>query len=794
MGQLAKASTTGLPIAIGRYQVTKRLGKGAMGIVYGARDEQVGRDVAVKVLIGDVEAEPETRARFFREAQITSKLLHRNIVTVFDIGEDDGRLFIVMEMLKGRTLGDFLKESEPVPLEQKLDLMLQICEGLSVAHASGIVHRDIKPGNLFVLADGGLKIVDFGVARLASSNLTASGLIIGTPDYMSPEQARGREVDSRSDIFSAAAVFYFMLSGRKAFEGAELPVVLQKVVREDPPPLREDQAPTSLARIITKALTKDPNGRYQKAADMAADLVRFKRYLDAETRQIAAAARTRFDEIRRVVVSIREQRAAMEMAPPVDVDQREADICARYPFLSPRPDGIASAAGPLRRSRLAEMSNDLQSAMDALASDSAPLRVATAATAKGEAALEAGDCRAALDHFTRAAHALTIESPRIARGYERARELTRTQQARADRTRALFVDAQAAAGVADWSVVIDRCEQVLGLEPAHAGAAELVIRARAAAAAEAADRRQRIERLVTQADAATVSGRFEKAERALLDASALDADSRVVKDAQARLADAQAKAAALDADARRAAHAADAERRAAEVDRREKVRAQALEAEARWNEGDPTDALRLADLALEIDRGHPVALRIQALARARLREMADTAAREADAAQRATRGAELLGAGKLDKALRELQNAQDLDPGNARVKTLLADVRQRQSAVAAAEIQAAAERERARSVDKILKGARTAHRSGDYTRAIDEAESALRVDARNADAGRVLAEARAAHAARMAEDEDDTVSMAADADDTAVVRREGLVKVLATIVGDWAAGLRRRLR
>ncbi len=157
-----------------------------MGVVYQARDEQMDRDVALKVMMADLDGEPDTRARFFREAQITSKLLHRNIVTVFDLGEDDGRPFIVMEMLKGRTLTALLKEPTCDTLEQKIDLMIQVCEGLSVAHAKGVVHRDVKPGNLFVQVDGGLKILDFGVARLASSSMTASGLIVGTPDYMSP--------------------------------------------------------------------------------------------------------------------------------------------------------------------------------------------------------------------------------------------------------------------------------------------------------------------------------------------------------------------------------------------------------------------------------------------------------------------------------------------------------------------------------------------------------------------------------------------------------------------------------
>ena len=261
MSVFGAKSASGMPAAIGRYRVVGRLGKGAMGIVYSGRDDGLERDVALKVMMADIEGDPETRARFYREAQITGKLLHRNIITVFDLGEEDGRLYLVMELLKGSTLAEFLKAAESQTLEQKLDLMLQACEGLAAAHAKGVVHRDIKPSNLFVQTDGGLKILDFGIARLASSNMTASGMIMGTPDYMSPEQAQGKEVDARSDIFSAAGVFYFMLTGRRPFEAAELPVVLQKVVREDPLPIRPHEAPLPLAQVVTKALQKDPNQR-----------------------------------------------------------------------------------------------------------------------------------------------------------------------------------------------------------------------------------------------------------------------------------------------------------------------------------------------------------------------------------------------------------------------------------------------------------------------------------------------------------------------------------------------------
>ena len=188
----ARRRRSTLPERIGHFKVIDRIGRGAMGVVYSARDERNGRSVALKVMMADLEGDKETRVRFEREAKVAGELLHRNVINVYDMGEDDGRLYMVMELLQGETLNEYLKRVARLPLERTLDMMMQVCEGLAVAHAHGIVHRDIKPGNLFVQKDGGVKILDFGVARLANSSMTASGFIVGTPDFMSPEQARGQ--------------------------------------------------------------------------------------------------------------------------------------------------------------------------------------------------------------------------------------------------------------------------------------------------------------------------------------------------------------------------------------------------------------------------------------------------------------------------------------------------------------------------------------------------------------------------------------------------------------------------
>ena len=347
-----------LPERIAHYKIVDRIGRGAMGVVYSARDERTLRPVAIKVMMADLEGDKETRIRFEREAKVAGELLHRNVINVYEMGEEDGRLFMVMELLEGEALNDYLKRVGKLPLERALDMMMQVCEGLAVAHAHGIVHRDIKPGNLFVLKDGGVKILDFGVARLANSSMTASGFIVGTPDFMSPEQARGKPIDQRSDVFSAGAVFYYMLSGRKPFAAPDLPAVLHKVSSEDPQMLSPDEAPPGLWRIILKALAKSTADRYNDMGALLADLVRFERDYDTESRTLALSARNEARELAGLVTE------RMKLADKIGVITDASDspfsdeLLDRYPLLEERgPDALGVV--PFRRSTLVEIRDDL---------------------------------------------------------------------------------------------------------------------------------------------------------------------------------------------------------------------------------------------------------------------------------------------------------------------------------------------------------------------------------------------------------------------------------------------------
>ena len=269
------------PKEIGKYQIVELIGEGAMGVVYRATDSVLGRTVAIKVMSASIARQEDLRQRFLREAQAAGSLQHPNVVTIYDLGELDGHLFIAMEYVHGTDLEKLMELSEPLSLQSKLDIVVDVLTGLSYAHRKGIVHRDIKPANIRVGDDGRAKIMDFGVAHLASSSITRTGLVVGTPSYMAPEQVMGGKALPETDIFAVGAVLYQLLTGEKPFEAPTLQSLFYKIVTDMPKPIVEMMPglPPALDRIARKALAKDTAARYHTALEMANEITHVRAQL-----------------------------------------------------------------------------------------------------------------------------------------------------------------------------------------------------------------------------------------------------------------------------------------------------------------------------------------------------------------------------------------------------------------------------------------------------------------------------------------------------------------------------------
>ena len=246
-----------------------------MGVVYKCHDTVLDRVVAIKQMVGELDDDQALRARFTQEARSAARLNHPHIITIYELHESDSELAIVMELLEGVDLATLIRHKTPLSLDARLNMMAQVCDGLDYAHKAGIVHRDIKPANLHVSPAGVVKILDFGIARMAASKMTSTGGIIGTPDYMSPEQVMSGTIDARSDLFAVGAVLYELLSGTKPFAAGSITALLMKIMREPHEPLsaRVPDLPSSVADLVDRLLAKPPDDRPASAREVYLSLM-----------------------------------------------------------------------------------------------------------------------------------------------------------------------------------------------------------------------------------------------------------------------------------------------------------------------------------------------------------------------------------------------------------------------------------------------------------------------------------------------------------------------------------------
>lgn len=269
---------------IGRYEILRLVGRGGMGELYQARDTVLDREVAVKVMSAETVRDNDARQRFYREARAAARLSHRNIVTVFEFAEERGVPYIVMEFLRGQSLDQLLRRGTRMALSTKLGMIVDLCEALHYAHRQSVIHRDVKPANVWLLPDGGVKLLDFGIAKTWERTITTAGDLVGTIRYMAPELHAGQPATARSDVFAAGVVLYELVTGRPPFDANSPTAIILKIMQEAPRDIRllAPDVPDAVATAIDLALQKDPVNRYSDAGEMASDLRVAQLELDAE--------------------------------------------------------------------------------------------------------------------------------------------------------------------------------------------------------------------------------------------------------------------------------------------------------------------------------------------------------------------------------------------------------------------------------------------------------------------------------------------------------------------------------
>ena len=606
--------------------------------------------------------------------------------------------------------------------------MIQMCEGLSAAHAHQVVHRDLKPSNLFVQTDGLLKILDFGVARLAGSNMTASRHHArARPDYMSPEQARGTQVSASSDIFSAGAVFYFMLAGHKPFKGPDLKAVLRQLTTEDPDPL-PSSVPPELATIVLGAMAKDPAARPARVEDLLASLVRFRRLYVAETRRLVVSARSAHATVLDLVKEVNAASLALGVEPTDEAPQSLHALETRFPALA----RAAVDMQPFERRVVDDVLAELASHQESLAAIRDERRAHAAQLDAGHAALAEGNALAALEHFE--AVALALPSSPLARELvESTRPQAAEQEARERRVAARVDAARRALDTRDWPLAIRECQQALSLMPVHEEASSLLAKARAGLIEEQRRVAALMETCLDRAATAIDARAFDDAGAALDEADALRSGSPEVVTLRRRLIEERAIA-------------------EAEAELQRLIAEEIRLARGAFRRGRADEALHQLRGFMEIEpRAEALSAELE-----RLEHLRETLASGAAAARRAAsdhfrRATQLADTGATEEAVAEARQALAADPTDAIVAGLLDSLLVRAFEARVKREEERLAQERAECARPAIEAARRALGGGYIDFASRAAAAAGRVAPASPDVRRVSEEAAAQMGAEDAE-------------------------------------------
>jgi tetratricopeptide (TPR) repeat protein/predicted Ser/Thr protein kinase len=557
-----------LPNAIGRFEIVERIGQGGMGSLLLAWDPLLERQIAIKVL--KEAGNEELRARFTREARAVARLRHPHIVTIFDVGEHQGQPFIAMEYIQGHTLGELVRRPDPLPVLRVLEWIADVCDGLGYAHRAGIVHRDIKPANLMVDVEGSVKILDFGIARVAESGMTQKGLLIGTLNYMSPEQLTGASLDGRSDMFALGAVLYELLCRKQAFPGSLDSGVLARILHQPPEPVVTlvPGIDPAVVRIVDTALQKEQSDRYPDLAAMRREIQRVHRELSARAEhQVSASG----DETMVLVDpgtparTPRRGTGAQEFIKKRDA-QIEQHLQEASAALASSEYELAVAAAERaliidpNLTRAAQMLDDARHGLDK--------RQAERWLAEGQEELRRGALTAAASLLDQALTILPASDAARAlkKAIDEAQDARRREKERAHALQDAIDRAQAHFDSAQYSSVLSACDDALALDPGNlratrlkeAAALALDERARQAAERDAKEVAARAQRLAA-------SGRLDEALALLQHAAPHPITHRAQAELEAEAAriarerEAERQAAEAIAEARRLADAGDVE-------------------------------------------------------------------------------------------------------------------------------------------------------------------------------------------------------------------------------------------